>query len=60
MDTSRVGVAVKNGVVTLSGRVALRRDAEIALWMTRQVNGVVNVIDELAWDRDNTPTGEKC
>jgi CBS domain-containing protein len=59
MDTSRVAVAVKDGVVTLSGRVTLRRDAEIAVWMTRQVNGVVNVIDELAWDRDNTPTGER-
>ena len=58
MDTSRVQVAVKDGVVTLSGRMALRRDAQIALWMTRQVNGVVDVIDELLWDR-RPPTGEQ-
>ncbi|MFF5211078.1 CBS domain-containing protein [Streptosporangium sp. NPDC000396] len=60
MDTSRVHVAVQDGVVTLSGRMTLRRDTQIALWMTRQVNGVVDVIDELTWDRDNTPTGERC
>ena len=59
MDTSRVQVAVKDGVVTLSGRMALRKDAQIAVWMTRQVNGVVDVIDALTWDRDNTPTGKQ-
>jgi osmotically-inducible protein OsmY len=42
----------KDGVVTLSGRMTLHKDAQIALWVTRQVNGVVDVIDELAWDRD--------
>jgi hypothetical protein len=41
----------KDGVVTLSRRMTLRKDAQIALRMTRQVNGVVDVIDELAWDR---------
>ncbi|MFB9681100.1 CBS domain-containing protein [Streptosporangium vulgare] len=59
MDTSRVQVTVKDGVVTLSGRMALRGDTRVALWMTRQTNGVVDVIDELTWDRDNTPTGER-
>jgi CBS-domain-containing membrane protein len=54
MDTSRIQVAVKDGVVTLSGRMTLRKDAQVALWMTRQVNGVVDVIDELLWDRDPT------
>ncbi|MEU4541319.1 CBS domain-containing protein [Streptosporangium sp. NPDC023825] len=57
MDTSRVQVTVKDGVVTLSGRMTLRADTRIALWMTRQINGVVEVFDELTWDRDNTPTG---
>ncbi|WP_440073753.1 CBS domain-containing protein [Streptosporangium sp. OZ121] len=55
MDTSRVQVTVKDGVVTLSGRMTLRADTRITLWMTRQINGVVDVIDELTWDRDNTP-----
>lgn len=54
MDTSRVHVEVRNSVVTLSGRMSLRKDTEIAVWMTRKVSGVVDVIDKLAWDRDNT------
>ncbi|MEU4410938.1 BON domain-containing protein [Streptosporangium sp. NPDC023963] len=58
MDTSRVQVTVEDGVVTLSGRMTLRADTRIALWMTWQTNGVVDVIDELTWDRDNTPAGE--
>ncbi|GLX99604.1 CBS domain-containing protein [Herbidospora sp. NBRC 101105] len=52
MDATRVHVAVVDGVVTLTGRMCLRRDAVIAAWMTRQVNGVVDVIDEIDWDRD--------
>ncbi|GAA2987356.1 CBS domain-containing protein [Streptosporangium longisporum] len=59
MDTSRVHVTVKDGVVTLSGTMTLRTDTRIALEMTRQASGVVDVIDELAWDRDNTPTDEQ-
>ncbi|WP_440085904.1 CBS domain-containing protein [Streptosporangium sp. LJ11] len=58
MDTSRVQVTVKDGVVTLSGRMTLRADTRTTLWMTRQINGVVDVIDELTWDRDNTPHRE--
>ncbi|MGJ6969380.1 BON domain-containing protein [Streptosporangium sp. G11] len=58
MDTSRVQVTVKDGVVTLSGRMTLRADTRITLWMTRKINGVVDVIDELTWDRDNTPPGQ--
>ncbi|MFF5209625.1 CBS domain-containing protein [Streptosporangium sp. NPDC000396] len=55
MDTSRVCVTVDNGVVTLSGRMTLHSDAQIALWMAQQVNGVVDVLDHLTWDRDNIP-----
>jgi CBS domain-containing protein len=60
MDTARVHVTVADGVVTLSGRMTLRRDTRLAVWMTRQVDGVVDVVDELAWDRDNTLRGEDC
>ncbi|MGW3368184.1 CBS domain-containing protein [Streptosporangium canum] len=59
MDTSRVQVAVQDGVVALSGRMILRRDVQIAVWMTQQVSGVVDVVDDLAWDRDDTPAGER-
>ncbi|GLX98566.1 CBS domain-containing protein [Herbidospora sp. NEAU-GS84] len=52
MDATRVHVAVADGVVTLTGRMCLRRDAVIATWMTRQVNGVIDVINEIEWDRD--------
>lgn len=52
MDATRVRVAVVDGVATLTGRMCLRRDAVIAVWMTRQVNGVVDVVDEIEWDRD--------
>lgn len=53
-DTARVRVTVADGVVTLSGRMTLRKDSQVAIWMTQQVNGVVDVVDELSWDRDNT------
>ncbi|MFF5113764.1 CBS domain-containing protein [Streptosporangium sp. NPDC000509] len=59
MNTSLVQVTVKDGVVTLSGRMTLRGDTRIALEMTRQINGVIDVINELTWDRDNTRTGER-
>jgi osmotically-inducible protein OsmY len=55
MDTARVHVAVADGVVTLSGQMVLHRDCEIAMSMTRQVNGVVDVINQLRWDRDDRP-----
>lgn len=55
MDTSRVRVSVRNGVVTLSGTMTLRGDTRTALTMTLRVDGVVGVIDELLWDRDNVP-----
>ncbi|MFI7535811.1 CBS domain-containing protein [Streptosporangium sp. NPDC049376] len=54
MDTSRIRVVVADGVVTLSGRMTLRKDVRLAVRMTGQVDGVVNVVDELTWDRDNT------
>lgn len=54
VDTSRVKVAVHQGVATLSGRMNRRTDAETAVRMTQRVNGVVDVVDELSWDEDDT------
>lgn len=54
VDTSRVQVAVDQGIVTLTGRMNRRSDAEIAARMALRVNGVVDVIDELEWDEDDT------
>jgi CBS-domain-containing membrane protein len=54
VDTSRVQVAVHQGVVKLSGRMNRRSDAEIAARMALRVNGVVDVVDDLEWDEDDT------
>lgn len=54
-DTSKVGVHVHQGVVTLTGRMDRHSDARIAVRMTRRVSGVVDVVDELRWDEDDAP-----
>ncbi|MEV7007526.1 CBS domain-containing protein [Streptosporangium sp. NPDC051022] len=59
MDTARVRVSVVDGVVTLSGRMTLRKEAWIAVRMIQQVNGVVDVIDELACDQEDTTRGQE-
>ncbi|MEW2296181.1 CBS domain-containing protein [Streptomyces sp. NPDC006743] len=42
-----IAVSVTEGVVTLGGCLARRSDTEIAVSMTRQVDGVVDVVDGL-------------
>ncbi|GGL00880.1 hypothetical protein Ppa06_69430 [Planomonospora parontospora subsp. parontospora] len=54
VDTSRVKVAVHRGVVTLTGRMDRRSEAEIAARMALRVNGVVDVVDEIHWNEDDT------
>ncbi|WP_113704371.1 CBS domain-containing protein [Nonomuraea lactucae] len=54
VETSRVRVDVAHGVVTLSGRIDRRSDARIAGRLTQRVNGVVDVVNEIAWDEDDT------
>jgi CBS domain-containing protein len=50
-----VDVSVADGVVTLTGRLERRSEAEIAVAMTRQTDGVVAVVDdELTWHVDDT------
>ncbi|MFF5958415.1 CBS domain-containing protein [Streptomyces luteogriseus] len=49
-----IDVAVADGVVTLSGRLERRSEAEIVVAMTRQIDGVVAVVDELTWRLDDT------
>jgi CBS domain-containing protein len=50
----RVRVKVANGVVTLAGAVDRRSTAQIAVRLTRSVTGVVDVLDELTYDHDDT------
>jgi CBS domain-containing protein len=52
-----IDVAVADGVVTLAGRLERRSEAEIAVAMTRQIDGVVTVVGELTWRLDDTRLG---
>ena len=45
---------VAHGIVTLTGRMHRRGDAQLAARITHRVNGVVDVIDNLEWDVDDT------
>jgi CBS domain-containing protein len=49
-----VQVAVRWNVVTLSGEVDRKSDAQIFARMTRQVEGVVDVVDRLTYGWDDT------
>lgn len=47
-------VSVENGVVTLDGQVERLSEKPIALHMTRQVDGVVSVVDRLTYRIDDS------
>lgn len=49
-----IEVVAADGVVTLAGRLERRSEAEIAVAMTRQIDGVVAVVGELTWRLDDT------
>ncbi|GGQ26235.1 CBS domain-containing protein [Streptosporangium pseudovulgare] len=54
-EPSTVSATVRQGVVTLTGRMHRRSDARLATRMVQRVNGVVDVVDELRWTLDDTP-----
>ncbi|QFY07983.1 CBS domain-containing protein [Nonomuraea phyllanthi] len=54
VETAGVNVDVRQGVVTLSGHMDRRSRALLAVRLIARVDGVVNVIDELQWKRDDT------
>nr|BFD81801.1 CBS domain-containing protein [Streptomyces sp. Xyl84] len=49
-----IAVSVAEGVVTLDGRLERRSDTEVAVSMTRQVDGVVDVVDRLTHRIDDS------
>jgi CBS-domain-containing membrane protein len=53
-DTSHVHVSVADAVVTLSGTMPRRGDVLTLVRMTERVNGVIDVVDRLSWERDDT------
>ncbi|MFI6654936.1 CBS domain-containing protein [Streptomyces sp. NPDC050523] len=48
-----IGVSVTEGVVTLTGHMERKSEKEIALSMTRQIDGVVAVVDKLTFRLDD-------
>jgi CBS domain-containing protein len=54
IDPADIGVTVTEGRVTLKGRPDRRSTAQIAVRLTRGVDGVVSVTDELTWRFDDT------
>jgi len=49
-----IDVYVVEGVITLTGRLERRSETEIAVSMTRQIDGVVAVIDQLTYRFDDS------
>jgi CBS domain-containing protein len=54
LGPSTVEVAVYEGVVTLTGHVERRSEAEIAVSMTDRIDGVVAVVDRLTYRLDDS------
>jgi hypothetical protein len=48
-----IDVSVAEGVVTLTGQMERKSETEIAVSMTRQIDGVVAVVDKLTWRLDD-------
>lgn len=54
MDPVTVKVSVAGGIVRLTGEMDRKSTVDLAVGVTRQVPGVVEVIDELTWSYDDT------
>ena len=54
LGVTGVRVKVAKGIVTLHGRADRRSTTQIAVRLTRGVTGVVDVVDELTYDYDDT------
>jgi CBS domain-containing protein len=53
-DPEYVTVNVQDGIVTLGGRLQLKSLIPIAVRLTAAIDGVVDVIDDLNYERDDT------
>lgn len=54
VDPSTVDVTVSNGVVRLFGRIGTRTEVRLMEELTRRLDGVVDVNNELEWRIDDT------
>ncbi|MFD4605936.1 CBS domain-containing protein [Streptomyces sp. NPDC058464] len=59
MPPRSIEVAVAEGVVTLTGHMERRTETEIAVSMTRQTDGVVDVVDKLTYRQDDARVREE-
>jgi osmotically-inducible protein OsmY len=53
-DPERFEVQVRDGIVTLSGELEQRTQIPVAVQMTHQVDGVVDVVDRLDYALDDS------
>jgi CBS-domain-containing membrane protein len=53
-SSERIEVDVRSNVVTLSGEVDRKSDAQLLTRLTKEVDGVVGVIDRLRYRSDDT------
>lgn len=57
LDPATVEVTVDRGVVTLTGRLDTKTLTQLAVQLTESVAGVVEVVDHLTYDLDDTTVG---
>jgi CBS domain-containing protein len=55
VEPTEVHVQVQDGVVTLTGEMERKSTIDVAVALTRSVDGVVDVVDELTYHYDDTP-----
>ncbi|MBG0825206.1 CBS domain-containing protein [Planomonospora sp. ID91781] len=53
-DPEAVRITSREGIVTISGELETRSQAAAAVRVTRNLDGVVDVVDELSWRADDT------
>ncbi|GMR01913.1 MAG: CBS domain-containing protein [Acidimicrobiia bacterium] len=59
VDPETVDVTVRNGVVTLFGKIGTRTEVRLMEELTRRLDGVVDVDNKLEWRIDDTASDEK-
>lgn len=54
IEPRKARVSCEDGNVTLAGQLETRSDAQLLVELTRRIDGVVSVKDNLTWEIDNT------
>lgn len=54
IEPDRVQVRSEDGNVKLSGRLHTRTEAQLLVELSKRVDGVASVTDDLSWDKDDT------